>query len=143
MKFTLTLTQLNAFLEIMFMPNYGRERLNSRFSITVTRTQYSRLNNSELKNFNNNELLNSRTSWITEGLKRANDKKWVEADVPGALLPLGASPKVLGLLFGASVARRATLSPCGSDEFFFSFSDPKSLLVDFFSQVFLRFNYPT
>ncbi|WMV41025.1 hypothetical protein MTR67_034410 [Solanum verrucosum] len=29
------------------MPNYGRERLNSRFSITVDRTQYF-----ELKNFN-------------------------------------------------------------------------------------------
>ncbi|WMV49717.1 hypothetical protein MTR67_043102 [Solanum verrucosum] len=63
------------------MPNCGRERLNSRFSITITRTQYLRLN-SELKNFNGNtrfknarlkgsmwnyghELLNSRTSWVT------------------------------------------------------------------------------
>ena len=29
------------------MPNYGRERLNARFSITIDRTQYL-----ELKNFN-------------------------------------------------------------------------------------------
>ena len=30
------------------MPNYGRERLNAKFSITIDRTQYL-----ELKNFDN------------------------------------------------------------------------------------------
>jgi len=60
------------------MLNYGRERLNSMFSITITRNQHSRRNKSELKNFNDNnrikyarlsgfmwnyghDLLNSRT----------------------------------------------------------------------------------
>ncbi|WMV50640.1 hypothetical protein MTR67_044025 [Solanum verrucosum] len=36
------------------MLNYGHERVNSRFSITIHRTQYSRLNSSKLKNFNGN-----------------------------------------------------------------------------------------
>ncbi|WMV33161.1 hypothetical protein MTR67_026546 [Solanum verrucosum] len=34
------------------MPNDGRERLNSRFSITMQRTRYLELNNSKLNNFN-------------------------------------------------------------------------------------------
>ncbi|WMV41380.1 hypothetical protein MTR67_034765 [Solanum verrucosum] len=58
------------------MPKYRRERLNSWFSITIHRTQYS-----ELKNFNDtthlkkvqligfmwnygHKYLNSRTSWV-------------------------------------------------------------------------------
>ncbi|WMV57991.1 hypothetical protein MTR67_051376 [Solanum verrucosum] len=57
------------------MPNYERERLNSRFSITMHRTQYSKLKNfndtthfknAQLRGFMQNyghEQLNSRTSW--------------------------------------------------------------------------------
>ncbi|WMV41342.1 hypothetical protein MTR67_034727 [Solanum verrucosum] len=59
------------------MPNYKRERLNSRFSITIHRIQYSRLNKlkdtshlqtARLIEFMQNyghELLNSMTSWVT------------------------------------------------------------------------------
>ncbi|WMV32247.1 hypothetical protein MTR67_025632 [Solanum verrucosum] len=59
------------------MPNYGRERLNSRFSITIHRTQkfqfedfmiLPHLKNAQLIGFMQNyghELLNSGTSWVT------------------------------------------------------------------------------
>ena len=55
------------------MTNYGRERLNARFSITIDRTQYlelknfndtTHLKNAQLRGFMRNyehELLNSRT----------------------------------------------------------------------------------
>ena len=55
------------------MPNYGHERLNARFSITIDRTQYLELKNfndtthfknAQLRGFMRNyehELLNSRT----------------------------------------------------------------------------------
>ncbi|WMV18310.1 hypothetical protein MTR67_011695 [Solanum verrucosum] len=58
------------------MPNYGRERLNSKVSITIYRTQYSKLNRlndtTHLKNARligfmrnyGNDQLNSRTSII-------------------------------------------------------------------------------
>ncbi|WMV23877.1 hypothetical protein MTR67_017262 [Solanum verrucosum] len=64
------------------MPNYGRERLNSRFTITTHRTQYSKL-----KNFNDNTYLkNTRLrgfmrnyghELLTQGLKDTSHLKTI------------------------------------------------------------------
>uniref|UniRef100_M1DWG1 Uncharacterized protein n=1 Tax=Solanum tuberosum TaxID=4113 RepID=M1DWG1_SOLTU len=69
------------------MPNYGCERLNARFSITIDRTQYL-----ELKNFNDNihlktvrlivfmrdyghEIFNSRTQrYFSKGIRNSTLK---------------------------------------------------------------------
>ncbi|WMV18999.1 hypothetical protein MTR67_012384 [Solanum verrucosum] len=43
------------------MPNYGRERLNSSFSITIYRTQYSKLDESRIQGLNDTtHLMNTR-----------------------------------------------------------------------------------
>ena len=69
------------------MPNYGHERLNARFSITIDRTQYLELKNfndtthfknAQLRGFMRNykhELLNSRTQrYFSKGLRNSTLK---------------------------------------------------------------------
>ena len=55
----------------------------------------------------------------------------------GAFLVRGASPKLQRYHPSTSMTRRATILPDKFDKFRISFSDPKLLFIDFFSQVFL------
>ncbi|WMV58722.1 hypothetical protein MTR67_052107 [Solanum verrucosum] len=55
------------------MPNYGRERLNSRFSITMHRTQYLESNKSRTQGVNDtNDLNNARLGGVHAELWELN-----------------------------------------------------------------------